>query len=392
MPKHTTSSLAGKASKPREDFPLFPHRNGQWAKKVRGRLHYFGGVAGDPSGQAALAQWLEAKDDLLAGRTPRPKSDSLTVADLCNHFLTHKRTLAGSGELAERTFQRYFANCKLLVDTFGKRRLVEDLTASDFQQLREKMTDRWGPVSVANEIQMTRSVFRYGYDAGLLKNPVRFGPGFKKPSAKTIRQTRTANGPRMFTREQIHAALEHAGPNMRAMLLLAINGGLGNTDLALLPTSAIDMEGGWLNYARAKTAIDRRIPLWPETVAAIRAALTERRSPKNSDDAGLLFIGRRGQSYVGNHKGYRVTQEWQRLADKAGIEGRTFYDARRTFQTVAEGSHDLTAVQAIMGHAPASGDMSAVYRQRVDDGRLRAVVDYVRAWVFGGEEYNNQAG
>jgi hypothetical protein len=36
-----------------------------------------------------------------------------------------------------------------------------------------------------------------------------------------------------------------------------------------------------------------------------------------------------------------------------------------------------------MGHAEASNDMSAVYNEKsVDDARLRAVTDYVRAWLF----------
>ena len=72
-----------------------------------------------------------------------------------------------------------------------------------------------------------------------------------------------------------------------------------------------------------------------------------------------------------------------RALKKAGIEGRTFYDLRRTFQTIAEGSRDLVAVQSIMGHAAASGDMSAVYRQRIEDERLLAVTDYVYQWLSG---------
>jgi hypothetical protein len=39
-------------------------------------------------------------------------------------------------------------------------------------------------------------------------------------------------------------------------------------------------------------------------------------------------------------------------------------------------------VDAIMGHAPHSGDMSAVYRERVTDERLRAVADHVHGWLF----------
>jgi hypothetical protein len=70
------------------------------------------------------------------------------------------------------------------------------------------------------------------------------------------------------------------------------------------------------------------------------------------------------------------------LQKAAGIAGRTFYDLRRTFQTIAEGAHDLTAVQAIMGHAPRQNDMSAVYRQRIEPARLEAVTGYVRAWLW----------
>jgi len=386
MSKSTRRRKPRKPTKPHPDFPLYAHASGRWAKKVRGKVHYFG-PWNDPQG--ALERWLSEKDDLLAGRTPRVQGNGLTVAELCNRFLTHKRLLVDSGELAPRTFQRYYSNCALIVGTFGKTRVVDDLAADDFQRLRATMTKRWGAVAVANEIQMTRSVFRYGYEAGLIDKPIRFGPGFKKPSAKTLRQARAANGPRMFTPEEICTALEHATVNMTAMILLGINGGLGNTDLGELPVKAVDLKGGWLDWPRHKTAIPRRIPLWPETVEAIKAVLANRREPNDPEDSGLLFIGSRGQNYAGKHRGYRVHQEAKRVFDKAGIEGRTFYDLRRTFQTVAEGAHDLVAVQSIIGHAPATGDMSAVYRQRVDDSRLRTVTEHVRGWLFA-EPANDQ--
>src|SRR5262249_32671288 len=65
--------------KPREDFPLFPHASGRWCKKVLGRAVYFGKVADDLKGERALNLWLEQRDDLLAGRTPRVAGDGLTV-------------------------------------------------------------------------------------------------------------------------------------------------------------------------------------------------------------------------------------------------------------------------------------------------------------------------
>ncbi|MFH1269017.1 MAG: tyrosine-type recombinase/integrase [Planctomycetota bacterium] len=379
MPKSNPKRPKEKPRKPRRDFPLFAHINGQWAKKIKGKLHYFG-LWAEPA--AALARYLDTREDLHAGRTPRAARDGLTVADLANHFLNHKKMLVDSGELAPRTFQRYYVSCKTLADTFGRKRLVDDLVADDFQLLRQAMAKRWGPVAVGNEIQMVRSVFRYGYEAGLIDKAIRFGPGFKKPSAKTIRQTRARGGVRMWEPGDVLKALEHAGPNMRAMILLGLNGGLGNTDVALLPIKAANLKTRWLDYPRAKTAIDRRIPLWPETAAAMRAALASRPEPKDPADADLLFIGPRRASYVGSHKGHRVDQELKRVLRAAGIEGRTFYDLRRTFQTIAEGAHDLVAVQSIMGHASATGDMSAVYRQRVDDDRLVVAGEPVRGGLY----------
>jgi hypothetical protein len=53
------STSVVKHKKPRKDFPLFPHARGYWAKKVRGRFCYFGKVADDPKGEAALHLWLD---------------------------------------------------------------------------------------------------------------------------------------------------------------------------------------------------------------------------------------------------------------------------------------------------------------------------------------------
>jgi len=306
------------------------------------------------------------------------------VADLANQFLTHKKLLRDSGELAARTFQRYFHSCELLVTVFQKNRLVSDLASDDFQRLRSEMADRWGPVVLANEIQMVRSAFKYGYDAGLIDNPIRFGPGFRRPSAKVLRQSRASGGLRMFEREELLKAIEAAGPNLKAMILLAANGGLGNSDVGLLPIQAVNLKGGWLDYPRQKTGIDRRIPLWPEAITAIKAALASRSEPNDPQHGDLLFIGPRGEPYIGNHRGYRVAADMTRLLANANLtrKGLSFYSLRRTFQTIAEGARDLVAVQAIMGHAPPANDMAAVYRQRIDDERLQAVTNHVRQWLF----------
>jgi hypothetical protein len=66
----TLRKKPAKQEKPRKDFPLFPHAAGYWAKKVRGRTLYFGKIATDPKGDAAVNLWLDEKDVLLVVPSP----------------------------------------------------------------------------------------------------------------------------------------------------------------------------------------------------------------------------------------------------------------------------------------------------------------------------------
>ena len=121
-----------KPKKPHADFPLTPHNSGRWCKKVRGRLHYFGPWA-DP--QAALELWIVQKDDLLAGRVPRPKhddSDGPTLRELVNKFLTAKKAKQDDGELLPYSFKAYHDIAEHVVSFFGKDRLLSDIRQEDF--------------------------------------------------------------------------------------------------------------------------------------------------------------------------------------------------------------------------------------------------------------------
>jgi len=118
MSKSTAKRAGGKGTvakpkKPYPDFPLFAHATGRWAKKIRGKFVYFG-KWDDPD--AALTKYLDEKDDLHAGRTPRVIRDGLTIRDLLNRFLTAKRHLVDTRELTHRTFADYHATCVRLKD------------------------------------------------------------------------------------------------------------------------------------------------------------------------------------------------------------------------------------------------------------------------------------
>jgi len=389
-----------KAKKPHPDFPLFPHATGRWAKKVKGQLRYFGKVADDPDGKAALEEWLRVKDDLLAGRRPRSKTEGegLTVRDLLNRFLTAKKLAAEGGEITLRMFRDYHSTCRRVGDVFGMTPLVAHLTADDFQTLRATMAKTMGLSSIKTEIQKTRAIFNYAYNAGLIDRPIRYGPAFKAPSEKVLRRARRQNGPRMFDRDEVRALLAAAGPTLRAMILLGVNCGFGNSDCATLPRASVDLEAGWVTHPRPKTGADRRCPLWPETVAALRVVYANRPEPKDPANAGLVFVTEHGEPFVrlcGKPAAKSSTPaSWtdsvQSVFYKAlkatGLQGsrRGFYALRHTFRTVADEALDQVACDYIMGHV--RDDMASVYRERIATTRLLAVSEHVRRWLFEAEE------
>jgi len=400
MPKSTRKKAAEKPSKPREDFPLYAHKRGYWAKKVRQKLHYFGKIADDPKGEKAVKSWLDQKDGLLAGRTPRVRLEGLTLRDLANAFMLAKKSLLEAEEITPRTFSELYATCQRLGKSFGMSRFIDDLAVDDFESLRRSVAKIWGPVRLGNEIQRVRSVFKYGYDAGLIPQPVRFGPTFKKPTRKVLRLNRAKSGPKMFEASEIRSILNKCGPVLKTMVFLAINSGLGNSDIVNLPFSAINLERGWLQYPRPKTGIDRRVPLWPETIAALQEAINRRPKHKSSDDTDLIFITKYGHRWgkaeaiqdidtgkLISKQDDAIYKEFTKVLKELKLtrRGRGFYALRHTFETIGGDARDQVAVNYIMGHAPPDSDMASVYLERISDERLKAVVDHVHQWLFGAD-------
>src|SRR5262249_18636584 len=127
-----------------------------------------------------------------------------------------------------------------------------------------------------------------------INSTVRFGPGFERPSQKTMRLHRAKQGPKLFTADEVRKMAEAAGTPMKAMILLGVNCGYGNADIAALPRAVLDVEKGWLDWPRPKPGPPRRCPLWPETVQALKEALAARPEPKSPEHAALAFLSQRG--------------------------------------------------------------------------------------------------
>ena len=128
---------------------------------------------------------------------------------------------------------------------------------------------------------------------------------------------------------------------MRAMLHLGLNAGFGNHDCGSLPISGIDFDRGWLTLPRPKTGIAQRVPLWSETIDALRAALEKRPRPKREAESQLVFLTKQGRSWAKQTSANPISAEFRKLlqrteVDRKGVKqclyrpGLGFYSLRHT--------------------------------------------------------------
>src|SRR5262245_57982761 len=340
----------------------------------------------------------------MSNRTMRRQPTVTVCVEGCVGLraLAGKRADVDAGQLTARSFVEYRRTTDLLLAHFDKSRAVVDLRPDDFESLYVKLARKHNVVSLGREITHARSVFLYAVESDLIERVINFGPKFCAPSKADKRKARAKQqhkyGKRLFTAEEMQMLIAAAGPQLRAMLLLGCNAALGDTDCALLPMSAIDLETGWLDYPRPKTGVQRRVPLWPETLEALRAVVATRRQPKIADHAGLVFLTRLGQPWVRfelvetkNKSGTvdvtgkaddGIAKATRKLLDELNLyrRGLSFYAIRHTFETIGGSCGDQVATNAIMGHADDS--MAAEYREEIADDRLRSVVDRVRQWLY----------
>jgi len=227
------STKSVKFEKPYPTFPLYCHATGRWAKRIRGNIHYFGKISDDPDGAKALEKFNREWPYLSQGRTPPKTADgeACSIKGLCDAFMTSKKRLMESGELSPHSFAGYLNSCQRIVDHFGRDRRVDDLMPSDFEEFRSVLAKDVGKVTLKNEVNRTRMVMKYAFDQLLIERPVKFGQSFDRPSGRALRKARHESVERIFSRDELIAILKEADIYMKAMILLGVNCGFGNTDV-----------------------------------------------------------------------------------------------------------------------------------------------------------------
>ena len=372
-----------------DDCPLRLHRNRQWYKKHRGRFFYFG-----TDKDAALKKWAEDRDYILAGLDPPRADQNPTLGELANLYLESSRQRVVAGELRADHTKTVTRTLQRVIDTLGRSAKLNALTPVAWQRVRADLSvvdpdarfrpKTRSPTTVQLDLARIRAFLNWCREQKLIGD-LDTGSALRPPPRRVIRAAKAARGPRLWKPEELLAVIDASGPLFRPVMLLAINGAMGQADIGNLRRSQVTKSTEYLDCHRNKTGVERRIWLWPETRDAIDVAVRRRPDPQRKRYADRLLLTATGLPWwriEGDDTLGLVGAAYNRAARKAGVTGRTPYDLRRTFRTVASEVCDLEAINRCMGHEGAGE--GTTYLQAISDDRIRRVCLHVRTWLFKG--------
>lgn len=388
-----------KSQAKRKLAPPYLHASGQYVKKIKGKWFYYG-----TDKDAALEAWRKQQSYIALDVAPPSRNASPSLAELGNVYADYLRRAVEAEELSDRTAAEYKKSIARLVTIAGADCVIANLRPIDFGAIKEglakpvkvaadstrfggRKVKRRANTTVAIDIRNLRVFFNWCYKQEHIKAPLRYGDEFSPVSRKALRRKRAVDGPKDLSSKEIRAIIAECKPVMKAIILLGINGAMGNQDIADMKLSELPKLKGevWLDLPRGKTGAPRRFHLWPETVQALKDYILFRPSPAGNENRDRLFITKNGLAWVRQDEHLRcdsIGTQFAKARKAARVERAAFYDLRRTFRTRAAATRDREAVDYIMGHIPNADDMGAVYNQWIDNDRLKRVTDHVRNWLF----------
>jgi integrase len=318
-----------------------------WYKRVGKRPRWIASAKSCPTGEEADA-FYEANFSELA-KAPTTKS-AATLVQLADLFMEHK----DAAGLHHGTVRDYDDTLVNVMRAVGAERPIKGLNEDDAARVMAAIAHLGTARRVKHVVNLR----------GFITWAKRFGIGweptmFRGPRKLERRRDRAKRKRPPYTPNQVRRLLRHASDRMRAVILLAFNCAMGPDEIVRLTRE--DVKGGVIEKARQKTGVEREIPLWAETIAALPTT------------PGLLFPGPDGKPLDPD----RLTRRFHAVCRRACVPPRGLYHCRRTFRTLADDHGDQRAAAKVMGRELPDTDTLYVLVIRRD--RIVRMLDHVKS-------------
>lgn len=267
--------------------------------------------------------------------------------DQCAQFLQHLRT---ERRLSPHTLKNYRRDLQRL-QAFCEAQALQDWGQLSEADIRRYVSQRHrrglGGKSLQRELSAFRSFFRYLLREGQLG----FNPAADVQAPKTARKL-----PATLDVDQARRLVEIEGQGPlavrdRAILELFYSSGLRLAELLGLDLADVDLAEAMLQVTGKGNKV-RRVPIGRHALAALQDWLGVRAGLLRDPAEAAIFLSRQGRRLAPRSVQQRIRQ-W---GIRQGIDVRVYpHLLRHSFAShVLESSHDLRAVQELLGHSDIS--------------------------------------
>ena len=140
-----------------DKFPLTLHPTGQYCKKIKGKLYYFG-----TDKKKALQHYLEQAVYLHTGKGVKPKfaNGGLSLKTLCNLYLDHQESQATIGQIKLRHVYDITGLLRDFVKFIGPNRSISEISTIDVQNYCRKLIKTGkAPNTINNRIATIKAMY-----------------------------------------------------------------------------------------------------------------------------------------------------------------------------------------------------------------------------------------
>ena len=242
---------------------------------------------------ANLTDWAKIKARRAGTSASETREASKTIDALINVYLSERKTLADSGQIAVSTYssERFRLSVFLsFCHSEGKALLPEVLNSQFLDEYRASLLDSLAhkensPTSVKNLLGTLKTTLQWCYEHELIESLPR--------NTRTIAAIKLPDpNPQSYTPEEVKRLFNDASERTRLYILLALNCGYTQMDISTLDHRMIDWKTAVVTRPRHKTGQDSKSKLWPITLELLRKHATAKQ--------GLVLIGENGNPLLEN--------------------------------------------------------------------------------------------
>ena len=207
-----------------DKFPLTLHPTGQYCKKIKGHIYYFGSDR-----KKALENYLDQAIFLHGYNNTLLKSvyGNMTLKEICDIYLKYQHTKLQADNLTVRHHNDQIRSLKKLKDFLGENCRIKSITTLNLQNYKRSLQKHYSSVCRLNlHLSIMKAMFHWAKKNDILKNI---------PNIDAISRVKVIHQHRfIFNSKQINRLLSLADIKMQAMIWLGLNCGFGCTDCAYL--------------------------------------------------------------------------------------------------------------------------------------------------------------